>query len=323
MANKKPYKYDAKHRVTKNRVTPKREEERFEATTRIRVDKERLDDLDSLDTSFLEGRLDTQVKKKKKEKRYKEKRNLFANFDFEIIKNIFISLITIVLVVGGIIFLVKNNFFLIEKEDNTPKEEEKVKKKVKEKKKSKIDDNYLFVGDFYTEQFNFDDLDYHYVKSSSNEKTTSDVKDNLNSNIYKYNPSIIFIELGMIDLSKEKDIDEIKDNIKEIIEKIKENRPYAKIYLESIYPINRDIDDFKDEFVKDSVDNKKIKEINKKLKEVTKDTKINYLDIYKLLEDDGKLNEKYTDNGSELNEEGYKKILKEIKKVVDDDEEED
>lgn len=340
MAKNKPYKYNPKHNGAKakpkSKAKPKvdvKDEKRLENTTRIRIDSERLDDFDSLDTSFLEGRLNKKLKSHKisKEKLYSEKKkkskSKIKTIDFDLIKNIMITVLTICIVTLGIVFLVKNNFFLL-REDT--KKTTSVKKKVtvnskvpikdKTKDTSKIDDNYLFVGDFYTDKFDFGDLDYHYVKESSERKTTKEVKDNLNNNIYKYNPSIVFIELGMIDLVDDVNLDEIGENIEKIVKETKDVRPYAKIYIESIYPINRDVSEFNDKIINDKVDNDKIKDLNSKLKKIAKDNDVLYLDVYKLLEDDGKLNEKYTDDGVELNKDGYNKILKEIKKVVGKDE---
>ena len=74
-----------------------------------------------------------------------------------------------------------------------------------------VDDNYLFVGDFSIDKLNKDDfgLDYHYVKSSEENLTTSALIDDLKKKIYDYNPSDVFLNIGMTDLKDNKSIDEI------------------------------------------------------------------------------------------------------------------
>ena len=221
-------------------------------------------------------------------------------------------------VVIVICFLIKNNF----KEKEKKKKQEKVV--VEEKKEEKeviMDRNYLFVGDFYTEEFPFDefDLDYHYVKVSDNNMDTADVLDDMKSKIYDYNPSIIFIELGINDLDSGMDSKDIIKNIKSIIDKIKENRPYARICIESLYPINTSVDDFDNEILSDEINNSKIVSFNKQLKDLTEKNDVIYLDMFSMLEKGGKLDSEYTDNGIYLNDDGYKQILKLVNNEIDKD----
>jgi lysophospholipase L1-like esterase len=53
------------------------------------------------------------------------------------------------------------------------------------------------------------------------------------------------------------------------------------------------------------------------IKELSKDKKVEYMDVYKTLEQDNKLNEEYTDDGLHLNDEGKEKVWNLLKKVVD------
>ena len=308
--------------------TPKTKKVDLEQTTIIRIDKDRINDFETLDTSFLEGRLDKKLKnnKNKKEKLLKEKKP--SNINFDIVRKIISFLIAIVII--ALLCVVFYNVMESYNEKRSRDAEVKTQKKDKEetkvieekqtkskdKKDSEIDDNYLFIGDFHTERFNFDDYDYHYVKVSEKELTTRKTLDDLKGKIYKYNPSIIFIQLGIIDLDEDKSVDEIIDNLREIVEKVNENRPYSEIYVESLYPINKDVDDYNDKIISKDIDNKKIIEVNDKIKELVKEKKINYLDLFSVLSEDDKLKDNYTDNGVELNDNGYKEIRKEIDKIV-------
>ena len=277
--------------------------EKLENTTRIRVDKERLDDTTSLDTSFLEGRVDAQSKRKVLNSKASNKKTL----DFTILRNIVLILFLIILLVLVVLALMRHS-------TSEPKE---VVKKVKEEKiVNMVDDNYIFIGDSHTVNLNFDDLDYHYTKLADDNYTVEDVLDNI-EDVYRYNPSVVFIELGYNDLNEDLENVDIVTNLSEIIDGIKENRPYAKIYVESVYPINSEIETFDSDLVNEKVNNENITDLNSMIKSLSKDKKVNYIDIYKEISLDDKLNEEYTDNGLSLNERGYEKVWNLLRKVVD------
>jgi len=301
----KPYSDSGNNKASKKKKS-------LEYTTRIRVDRDRLNDYDSLDTSFLEGRLDKKVKNQKisKEKLYKEKRQSKINWD--IVKSVFFLLVTLCVIIVIIVFVSHQGFSKKSVDEDSVVVEEKEKKEEKV-----IDDNYLFVGDFHTEKFDFEELDYHYVKEADDNYTTDDILEDIKNKVYLYNPSIIFIELGLVDLDEGKSVDEIIDNMENIIDSIKENRPYAKIYIESIYPINKDVADYDGDILDDGIDNELIIDLNKKIKSLSKEKEVKYFDVYSFISENDKLNDDYTDNGIYLNEDGYKRILKEIKRVVE------
>lgn len=282
----------------------------LENTTRIRIDNERMNDFESLDTSFLEGRLDKKIKKNKKAKEkilLEQKR--FA-FNLEIIKRVFFVLaLTCIFVLAVILFLNSDKIKTKEKIVEEKKEE-------KEVIKVDIDDNYLFIGDRYTEALNFEDLDYHYVKVSEDNLKIKDVLDDMKKKVYRYNPTIVFIELGFTDLKDDRDIEKIVEDLEKVVDGIKENRPYAKIYVESLYPINKNSEDYDENSLREDLDNDNIIEINKLIFKMTKDKNVKYLDVFSLLEKDDKINEKYTDDGVKLNDEGNTKILEKIEEIV-------
>ena len=286
---------------------------KLENTTRIRVDRERLNDSDSLDTSFLEGRL--RENSKVKEKVLKDKRTM--PIDFGMMKRIFFILGLLCVVVLSILVFVS---YLEHPKKSVPKTKEGVKKVPKKEKV--LDDNYLFVGDFYTDAFDFEEfeLDYHYVKVSDSGYTTEDVLGHMKEYIYDYNPSILFIELGVNDLKDNRDMDDIIDSLEKIIDNVQTNRPYASIYIESLYPINDTIEDFDDDSL-DGVTNKEINKLNKKIVELTKKKEVHYINLYDELIENDKLKEDYTDNGIDLNKDGYKRVFKIIRGIVDDEHE--
>ena len=292
----------------------------FDVTTRIRVDEIRLNDSDSLDTSFLEGRVERQAKKDTKKVKEKILRDNSKKIKYlDIFKKLLfsIALVTCIILLSIYLFnYIKDNriFKNTSKTDNT--EKKTIKNEI-----NVIDDNYLLVGDYYIDSFDIKkyDLDYHYVKSTSKDLTTSKLIDDIDSLVYKYNPSIVFLEVGMYDLNDDIDINKIVENYEKIINLIKENRPFADIIVESLVPIDRDASDFDDDFFSNDLDNDDIKELNSKLKKLAESKKVTYIDLYSMLEKDGKLDSEYTSNGIALNDNGYKQLLKMIKKYTTKD----
>lgn len=201
-------------------------------------------------------------------------------------------------------------------------EKVKVVTKKEEVVEKVVDNNYLFLGDSITEQYDLKEYyeDYPVVNSGVSGDYTSSIVKDMKKRVYDYNPSKVFLLIGINDLRKGNDVSEIVSNTKEIIELIKENRPYSEIYLESIYPINKTDDDKVSDGVKNiKFDNEKIIEVNDLLKDLAKDEKITYVDLYnKLIDDDGNLNISYTKDGLHISSEGYECITKELMKYIKD-----
>lgn len=197
-----------------------------------------------------------------------------------------------------------------------------VKTKIVKEKEIVVDENIVFLGDSITDFYDLDKYfsNMHVVNSGIDGNKTYDILNNMKERVYDYNPSKVCILIGTNDITHGKSVDEIVDNIKKIIEQIKENRPYAKIYLESIYPVN-DTDDSKiDHSMVNGRKNDVIKEINSKLREYSKNNDVIYIDMYsKLSDDDGNLKLDYTKEGLHLSDKGYEVVTKELKKYLKDD----
>lgn len=306
--------YDSSNR-NMNRNKKRRSKSSFEKndldfTTKIRIDQERLDDSDSLDTSFLEGRLGKQVKnnKKAKDRLLKEpSQNILATIPF---KQIFILAFLLAFIISIIIFLPSIHFNTVSQGESAASSDVKV---VEE---TIVDDNYVFVGDFHTEKLDFSEVSFPYVMISDKKYDTSDILDDMNGKIYQYNPSVVILELGINDLDNDVSEDEIIENVEEIIDGILENRPYAKIYVESLYPINKEVEDYDKDFLDDSIENEDISSINIKLKKLVKEKKVFYLDVYQEISEKKQLKEEYTDNGVTLNKKGSEKVFQFITESV-------
>mgnify|MGYP004499720381 FL=1 len=179
------------------------------------------------------------------------------------------------------------------------------------KRTSTIDDNFVFLGDSITNGYNLDEYypEYPTVKSGVNGYKTQDILNNMNNMVYIYNPSKVFLLIGINDIHAGKSKEYIINNIEKIIDNIKENRKNAKIYVESIYPVNSKIrSNSKNDFTI---------EVNKEIKKLCKEKNIVYINIHDLLIDNnGDLKKKYTTDGLHLSEDGYKVVTKEIKKYL-------
>ena len=191
----------------------------------------------------------------------------------------------------------------------------KVKVVTKIKEVEKVPDNYLFLGDSITDYY---DLDKYYtdmptVNSGKSGNTTEDILKDMKGRAYQYNPSKVFLLIGTNDFMHKTSNEDIISNIEKIIEGIKENRPKAEIYLESIYPVNYGILPKLVGIRK----NEDIQKINEELKKYCEKDNCTYIDMYDLLtDDDGNFSKDYTDDGLHPNDDGYEVITKELKKYI-------
>lgn len=185
------------------------------------------------------------------------------------------------------------------------------KKHLQKKEELVLDENIVFLGDSITELYDVNKYykNYHVVNSGQGGNTTIDILNNLDSRVYQYNPSKVFLLIGTNDMFYKYPKDEIYKNIVKIVDKIEKNRSCTKIYVQSIYPINNS-DDSK--ISKKSVKyrtNEVVNYINKKLKEKYKNSDVTFIDVNKkLLDDNGLLDINYTIDGVHISEDGYKKI---------------
>lgn len=120
--------------------------------------------------------------------------------------------------------------------------------------------------------------------------------------VVKGKPAKIFILIGINDISRGIEVETIVQNMKRIVEKIQNESPKTKIYLQSVLPVNPDFNMFK-EHMKPEV----IKEINRSYQIIAQEYKVKYIDLYTHFLEAGtdKMNKKYTNDGLHLLGEGY------------------
>lgn len=181
------------------------------------------------------------------------------------------------------------------------------------------DENIVFFGDSITEGYNVKEFfdENKVVNSGISGNTTQDLIDRIETDLYDYNPSKVIILIGTNDIRANISDEEIIDNIKEIITGIRKNRKNSEIYIQSIYPINRDVDKEYWKDVNSKYNNKHIIELNKLIKNLCKEKKITYINVYsKLIDDNGNLKSAYTKEGLHLNDLGYYKVTNVLKEYL-------
>ena len=180
-----------------------------------------------------------------------------------------------------------------------------------EEKDKIISDNFVFLGDSITEGYHLEEFyeDMHVVNSGKSGYQTTDILKNLDEMVYQYNPSKVLLLIGINDLYEGRSVNDIIDNMEEIIVKIKEKRPYAELYVLSIYPVNQSDDEKINHKQVKNRDNKDIDAINDAVKDICTSQKITYIDVAsKLKDENGELKLKYTSDGLHLNNLGYLRI---------------
>ena len=224
------------------------------------------------------------------------------------------AIIALILIIGIFIFHSFNNKNLSKSVENKKELKEIENKEFDEKK-----ENIVFLGDSITDFYDLDKYfyDYNVVNSGISGNNTLDILNNMEERVYRYNPTKVVLLIGTNDLLRDTSNEEIAKNIDKIITQIKKNRPLAKIYLESIYPVNDTNNSKIDHSMVHNRKNEDIKAINKMIKKIAKDEKIIYIDMYSLLEDsDENMKIEYTKEGLHMSGEGYKVITKTLKKYL-------
>lgn len=259
-------------------------------------------------------------KKKKYSTRIEKNKNIYYKNDISVDKKdnkkqLLVLILVVSIVLNSVLLLVINNKnnSINKLNDNLESEKNNYKEEIESIKDNYT--NYLFLGDSITEYYDLDKYfpDMPVVNSGVAGDTTDDILNDMKGRVYDYNPSKVFLLIGTNDLRDEKSVDEVVDNIKKIIENIETNKKGAEIYLESIYPVNEEIN----EKVVELRNNPDINEINDKIEKYAEERNITCIDLHeKLINDEGLLDRKYTKDGLHLNEEGYEVVTEELMKYL-------
>jgi len=178
---------------------------------------------------------------------------------------------------------------------------------------SQSNNNIYFLGDSLTDGCEWSEL-YSNPKIKNrgiNGDTTSGVLNRINQ-ITQTQPKKIFIMIGINDLLNNIENNKILENYQKIITNIRSNSPHTKIYIESILPLNFELDK-----TNRPINNQNISDFNKSLENLADNSNIFYIDLYsKFLNSSNQLDEKYTLDGIHLNGQSYLIWKNEISKYI-------
>ena len=248
-------------------------------------DEKRLKDVQSLDTSFVEGKVKS---KELKEDLNKADKPIKTHSFGKVLGKIFLCLFFLLL--GALL-----TYLYFRKDINKVK----VKEKIVEKEVKVTDKNYVFLGDHVFSNYDLTKyISEDKVVNSSDEDDTSELLlKNIKNRVLVYNPSDVFISTGSNDYIKGLTNEEILTNLSGIIDEIKTNRSLSNIYVLSVLPVGKN---------SKSRNNETISNLNESIKVLCEENEINYIDLYSLLiDEEGYLKEEYSKDGLNLNEEGY------------------
>lgn len=164
-------------------------------------------------------------------------------------------------------------------------------------------DDILFVGNSITDGAEWFELfDNPKVKNRGiSGDTTYGVYDRI-STLLKGHPKKIFLMIGINNVPQGESADTIAYGIHKIVEKIKTESPVTKIYLQSILPVNPDLNMFHGHTSRWEI----IPDINKAIKNIAERENAEYIDLYShFVNEEGKMDLKYTNDGLHLLGEGY------------------
>ena len=128
-------------------------------------------------------------------------------------------------------------------------------------------------------------------------------------------PAKVFILIGINDVSRNILDSFIFKNYETIIDRIKAGSPHTHIYFQTLLPVNNEFTQFKNHYNKDE----HILWLNEKIKMLGKEKNITVIDLYPhVLNDQNKLDKKYTLDGLHVNAEGYKVWAEILKKYLNE-----
>ncbi len=188
----------------------------------------------------------------------------------------------------------------------------------------------LFTGSSLMEQFPIHELlmdegmDCLIYNRGIGGFTTDDMLKNMQEQIYGTEPSKIFINIGTNDMGKpDYTLERLIENYKKVLEQIKEQLPETEVYMMAYYPVN-EVDKkavLPDaEWVKHMFDNRNnanIRLANQAVKQLAETMGYHYIDVNEgLYDENGRLKKEFTLEGVHMYANGYRVVLRNMKKYL-------
>ena len=165
----------------------------------------------------------------------------------------------------------------------------------------------VFIGDSITEGFVFNEILPKEAVIAGAGATAGFTYDDIGDLVEKQ-PDNIFIMLGSIDILMPVDDPKklFRNDLTKLINKIKEELPECKIYLQSITPVTQGAIEQEPRYVK-------IKEYNEVLKDLAVTLPVNYINLEELMQDNSDL---YAEDGIHFKKEFYQLWLEYLLKLI-------
>ncbi|TND07487.1 MAG: G-D-S-L family lipolytic protein [Bacteroidetes bacterium] len=172
----------------------------------------------------------------------------------------------------------------------------------------------IMIGNSLTDWFNDSALGVDgLVNMGISGDMTSALLDRL-SLATKLKPGKIFVEIGINDVVERVSNEEITENWRTIISRIKNESPETKIYFLSLMPV-----DLPSTVLRwaNSVNNT-VNGLNEELKSICKENGVTYIDMHSALEEDGKLKKEYSEDGVHFTRAGYSVWVKVLEPFMEE-----
>lgn len=171
-------------------------------------------------------------------------------------------------------------------------------------------DCIVWLGDSITDGGEWSEM--FPTKKTANRGISSDNTYGILNRLFevkRLKPKKVFLLIGVNDIARNIPDSVIIKNFERIIDTFKLQMPTTTLYIQSILPTNNKFTNFKNHQNK----TEHIIAINKSLRQLCKKHTITYINLHDTFTDkEGKLNEKYTNDGLHLTGQGYlqwKKVL--------------
>ena len=131
---------------------------------------------------------------------------------------------------------------------------------------------------------------------------TKDVLERLDP-IVKGHPQKVFLMIGINDLSVDEEPGEVVVRVHQILERFMQESPRTELYVQSVLPVNNKFPNYAEHY---GGKNAEILKVNEGLRRLCEELGVTYIDLHSALKDEnGKLDERYTNDGLHLLGEGY------------------
>ena len=184
----------------------------------------------------------------------------------------------------------------------------------KENKKCKTG-QIVLLGDSITEMFDVKLLDgcskLEIYNRGIGGDTTNRLIERLEKNVLCLKPSQLILLIGTNDFGRGADCEYVFENIKKIVNIIKNDNPSGAITLQCVYPVNSS------KYELELGRNENIRKLNSMLTDYSNENGLGLLDLTDCLKaDDGSLDTQYSDDGVHPNAKGFEIVAKALATVI-------